>query len=106
MSKPLPPRNELLAALIYRPSMTAPDETLLDDASRKLHEILNASNSPALVEWLFNQLLGPPRTVVQQVIESEELIRGIGRVASRHLPADKVTAFVSELVKELGEAND
>src|SRR5207244_8472490 len=58
MSERLPSRNELLSALISIPGTTT-DGTLLDDAQKKFHEILNSSKSPTLVEWLFTQLIGP-----------------------------------------------
>jgi hypothetical protein len=100
MSKPLPSRNELLAALINIPGVST-DGTLLDDAQKKFHEILNSSNSPTLVEWLFTQLIGPPRTVVQQFISQPEVVIAVGRVAGRMLPPEQSAAFMAAVELEI-----
>jgi hypothetical protein len=102
-NKSLPSRTELLSWLIATPGLST-DGTMLDDARKKFHEILNSSNSPALVEWLFTQLVGPPRTVVKQEIGDVEFLHACGRVAARHFDRDQARAFIEDLKLELTES--
>lgn len=101
MSKDIPNRNELLASLINMPG-EATDGTLLDDARKRFLEILNSSSSPSLVEWLFTQLIGPPRTVVQHVVEKEEFVNACAKVCVRHMSREKAANFIEDLKLELG----
>ena len=82
------------------------DGTMLDDARKRFHEILNSSNSPALVEWLFTQLIGPPRTVVKHEIGQEEWVRACARVARNHMSREEAEKFVGDLKTELESESD
>ena len=47
------------------------DGSLLDDARKRFHEILTSSNSSASIEWLFNQLIGSPKsTIIQEIADT------------------------------------
>ena len=82
--KRLPRRNELLQWLIDTPGVVT-DGTMLDDARKKLHEILVASKTNSSVEWLFNQLIGTPRSTIVQMIESDELLAVVSKVTAGYL---------------------
>ena len=100
-STTLPSRNEMLEWLITTPGKLSGD-SLLDDARERFHEILATSNSSASIEWLFNQLIGQPRSTIKHEIANADVVRAVAVVASKHLQPDQVVSFVQDLIAELG----
>jgi hypothetical protein len=98
--KGIPDRNELLQWLISAPGV-ATDGTLLDDARKRFHEILNSSSSVSSVEWLFNQLIGTPRSTIVHTIEKGEFVTAAARVTARYLRPDEFEAWWLDLKTEL-----
>jgi hypothetical protein len=97
---PLPSRKELLRWLIDTPGEIT-EGTMLDDARKRFHEILKISNSLATVEWLFNQLIGPPpRTAI--VIGDKEVAAAAARAAARYLRPEEFEAWWVDFKAELG----
>jgi hypothetical protein len=94
--KALPQRNELLEWLISTPGVVT-DGTMLDDARKKLHEILVKSNSNSSVEWLFNQLIGTPRSTIVQMIESDELLAVVSQVTAGYLEQPALEKWWQEI---------
>lgn len=98
----LPSRNEFLEWLTTTPGQLT-NGNLLDDAKKRFHEILTSSNSSASIEWLFNQLIGQPRSTIKHEIGNEEVVRACAVVFAKYIDPDKVVDAVKDLLAELGE---
>lgn len=69
----LPSRNELLEALTQRPGKMGDNKTLLADAMDRFHELACTSNSSASIEWLFNQLIGSPKSTIKLEVKDSDI---------------------------------
>ena len=101
--KRLPKRQEFLQWLIESPGDVS-DGTLLGDARKRFHEILRTSTSLSPVEWLFNQLIGTPRTTIVTTIADKEVVAAASRATARYLKPEEFEAWWVDLRAELGES--
>lgn len=97
----LPSRNEMLQWLIETPGQIT-NGNMLDDARKRFHEILTTSNSSASIEWLFNQLIGQPKSTIKHEITDEEMVRAVAKVLANYVEPEKLTLAVQDLIRELG----
>jgi hypothetical protein len=95
----LPKREDLLAWLLEVPgeASTGP----LDDARKRFHETLKSGTAFGPVEWLFNQLIGTPRSTIVQTIEDKEVLGAVCRVTARYLGPEQFDAWWAEVRSDL-----
>ena len=99
----MPKRQDFLQWLIESPGDTS-DGTLLGDARKRFHEILRSSTSLSPVEWLFNQLIGTPRTTIVTTIADKEVMAAASRATARYLKPEEFEVWYLDFKAELGES--
>lgn len=99
----LPSRAELLERIIQRPGELPGSESLLDDVVTRLHELAVTSNSSATIEWLFNQLIGSPKSTIKHDVSDTQVFIALGRVLPEFLASEaECKRFLYRLQEELG----
>ena len=97
----IPSRNELLQWLIETPGQIT-DGSLLDDARKRFHEILTSSNSSASIEWLFNQLIGSPKsTIIQEIADTLIFESFAESMAEEGLTEEQAMSITGRVVSKL-----
>jgi hypothetical protein len=64
-----------------------------------LHEVILTGKSAGPVEWLFNQLIGTPRTTIVEEIADERVLRAVCRATARIITDEATYRVWWEAVK-------
>jgi hypothetical protein len=97
----LPSRNELLEFLTTRPGQLT-DGSMLDDAAKRFHEHLVTSNSSASIEWLFNQLIGSPKSTIKHEVPDSKVFEAYAEaMAELGYSEEDATSLTQKVVGKL-----